>query len=885
MLGRHFPAKILLVLLLLGGLAAAAGPVGAQNPIPELFQPESGAAAAAGVNPLALRGRAAAMNLGLVDGAQRALAAGQPAPALGLGLFADTHLVARFERTEAARGGGYSLAGSIEGSPASEIHLSVTQGAFFASINTGQALYRISAPDGRHSQIIQLDPARFSPEEELVPTPSAAAPAQPAAQAGPSSVDDGSRIDVYVGYTTAAKNAAGGQATILSLINTAISETNTGYANSSVQQRVVLVGADEYAYNEAGFSWNATLDRWQDPNDSVFGPAHILREIHQADEMVLLVSDPAYCGMAYLMTTPSTSFASNAFALVNQDCATGYYSFAHEMGHNMGAHHNRQDAGGAGAYDYAYGFWIKNPANNDLYDWRTIMAYGAPSMFGATLRVNHWSNPNINYNGQPTGLDIADPASAYNALALNNTAPYVAQFRDGAAPAAPTGLRCTPLTAHSVRLDWNATGSDLWQFHIERASAAAEDWEEIANLPATEHSYTDAASVNGLRYRVLADNGNGRAVSNPITFSFAGPDNLAVTPLSPYTARLDWNNKSTLPNALVVQRALAGSTGWVPLASLPATAVSYTDASVPDEQGYQYQVVAFYSGGSVLSNTAALPAFPSAPAGLTLSGLAGGLVQLDWSLAAGTQESLVIERRPLNGVFSAVGSTTPGAFRYVDPTLPATGDFQYRVVARNARADRPSAVTTLPAAPTHLHPVYPGSANSIQLAWNDNSTVETGYTVEVSSNAGASWAVESNPAAGAGAYLDQTGSCNQTRLYRLRAVAAASQSAAIQTSGVTPPCQPLPGANAGSRTILLSWPAAGAGVTFNIYYFDAGSTFVLLTPTGLPANSTTYFIGRLQPRLGYIFRVEAVNAAGRITSNDIFVTTLKQDFLFPLFAR
>ncbi|OAD18620.1 protein containing DUF1566, partial [Candidatus Thiomargarita nelsonii] len=40
-----------------------------------------------------------------------------------------------------------------------------------------------------------------------------------------------------------------------------------------------------------------------------------------------------------------------------------------------------------------------------------------------------WSNPNVDYNGQPTGIIDTDPQSAFNTKSLNNTAFTVANFR------------------------------------------------------------------------------------------------------------------------------------------------------------------------------------------------------------------------------------------------------------------------------------------------------------------------------------------------------------------------------------------------------------------------------------------------------------------------
>jgi hypothetical protein len=119
------------------------------------------------------------------------------------------------------------------------------------------------------------------------------------------------------------------------------------------------------------------------------------------------------CGIGYLMSTVSTAFASAAFNVVDQMCAAGNLSLAHEMGHNEGLHHDAANAGGQGAFPYAYGY--QDPGGR----FRTVMAYGSAT------RVTNFSNPNVSYNGYATGVANA----ADNARALNNTAATVANFR------------------------------------------------------------------------------------------------------------------------------------------------------------------------------------------------------------------------------------------------------------------------------------------------------------------------------------------------------------------------------------------------------------------------------------------------------------------------
>ena len=68
---------------------------------------------------------------------------------------------------------------------------------------------------------------------------------------------------------------------------------------------------------------------------------HVMRDTYGADAAVLIVNNSGSCGIAYVMQGVNTSFASYAFAVVSRTCATGYYSFGHELGHVMGSGHDR----------------------------------------------------------------------------------------------------------------------------------------------------------------------------------------------------------------------------------------------------------------------------------------------------------------------------------------------------------------------------------------------------------------------------------------------------------------------------------------------------------------------------------------------------------------
>jgi hypothetical protein len=222
-------------------------------------------------------------------------------------------------------------------------------------------------------------------------------------------------------YTADARIAAGGTNAIVNLINQGISQTNQGYLNSGVNQRIRLVYSQEIVYNETGFDWNVTLDRLRIENDGYMDGVRNLRDTYKADTVVLLVEySMTYWGLAYKMTQPSNLFEEYAFALVTRRSVTQSYTFPHELGHNMGCAHDRANANEPGAYSYSYGYQAPNSS------FRTIMAYDCP---GGCTQVNYWSNPNRIYNGLPMGVAEGNPNAADNRKTLNNTAFTVANFR------------------------------------------------------------------------------------------------------------------------------------------------------------------------------------------------------------------------------------------------------------------------------------------------------------------------------------------------------------------------------------------------------------------------------------------------------------------------
>jgi hypothetical protein len=215
-------------------------------------------------------------------------------------------------------------------------------------------------------------------------------------------------IRVMVVATQAAATASGD---LTGLINLAITESNRGYTNSGVQITLQLAGLYTTTYAESG-SFSTDLSRFRGTSDGYMDNIHSLRNQNTADVAMIVLNNSSSCGLASAIGAT----ASTAFASVSRTCTTGYYSFAHEIGHLQSARHD--PANDPTNTPYAYGHGYQSPTKA----WRTVMAYNcSPSC----PRINYWSSPLRTYGGQAMGTTTRSD----NARALNNTRATIAGFR------------------------------------------------------------------------------------------------------------------------------------------------------------------------------------------------------------------------------------------------------------------------------------------------------------------------------------------------------------------------------------------------------------------------------------------------------------------------
>jgi len=240
-------------------------------------------------------------------------------------------------------------------------------------------------------------------------------------------------LDVLVVYTTFAMSQLGGESAAEAAIAAAMQELNLATTNSGVNTSFNLVHTQRVNYTESG-SARTDRDRLTDPSDGFLDNLHVARDLYGADIVSLIIGSGG-CGIAYIQEDPTFMDPQKGFNVVEDGCMTGNLTFTHEIGHNIGLRHDRYVDPNVTPCNHHHGYVNEEallPGSPSSSWWRTIMAYGnSCSIQGISCsRLPFWSNPDITFNGDPMGINIAQNNPANAAYGLNRTSCVASQFSE-----------------------------------------------------------------------------------------------------------------------------------------------------------------------------------------------------------------------------------------------------------------------------------------------------------------------------------------------------------------------------------------------------------------------------------------------------------------------
>lgn len=327
-----------------------------------------------------------------------------------LSIFGE-HRIATMEHSAGSHD-GWQWSGSLDGDEAQAVTLVLSEGRLAGRIDTADGVYEVRPHDVGLSQLIEVDVARLPPESEPLlpdlpePAPALDLPPQTA-------VSNNNRIDVLITYVPQVALELGGSANVRAAARGVVYGANESARKSGVKARFHLVGVRQstIAHNtNFGEMLVAVKDHaWTQQ----------LRNHYGADLVSLLVpSGGSSCGIGYVMDNPRPDFEGWAYQVTALGCATGNHTWTHEHGHNMGMHHDVDNASPTN-YAWSHGWFVDGV-------FRTIMAYSA-SCTGGCPRVGVFSSPLRGHQGYPTGT----LAGANNARVANDNLAIIRAFRTG----------------------------------------------------------------------------------------------------------------------------------------------------------------------------------------------------------------------------------------------------------------------------------------------------------------------------------------------------------------------------------------------------------------------------------------------------------------------
>lgn len=223
-------------------------------------------------------------------------------------------------------------------------------------------------------------------------------------------------LDVLILYTQDVENYYSDGDGVVSHANASFASANMAFENSEVAIRLRVRAIEKIDYQENSEDMDLDLD-YITESESI----GLLRDEVGADLVCLFrngsSSDAA--GVAWILVDVNGK-PSRGFSVTSAQSAISSFTFQHEIGHNLGGAHDRENTESGGLYPYSYGYRFRD--DND-FQRRTIMAYSPGN------EINYFSNPSVLYNQKPTGVASGEEA-ADNARGFNLIASIIGGYRN-----------------------------------------------------------------------------------------------------------------------------------------------------------------------------------------------------------------------------------------------------------------------------------------------------------------------------------------------------------------------------------------------------------------------------------------------------------------------
>jgi autotransporter-associated beta strand protein len=520
-----------------------------------------------------------------------------------------------------------------------------------------------------------------------------------------------------------------------------------------------------------------------------------------------------------------------------------------------------------------------------IVSWDPAIGATGYNVYRSTSSGGEGSTP---YQTDLTGTSFTDAQSTANPYYYTVQAIYssgggtisseVSASAEVAAPPAPSALTAAANGSDEIDLSWSAgtsAGGPTDQYIIERSTDGT-NFSEYDEVDGSQTAYQDTDVNDGATYyyEVCAANSVGNSASTSSANAYtplAAPDELEADAVSSTEIDLSWENNSATATGFIVQRSTNGG-AFATVGTISGnTTTSFDDTGLSPGTSYNYQVIATLgSAASAASDPDSALTFPASLSGLTATAASSSEVDLSWTDVTGAA-GYEIDQKDASGNWEEIDAVDSSADSYADTGLSDGTAYTYQVIPYNdsgeADGSNPSASATTPLiAPANVDAVAL-SSTSVEIVWDNQSSSETGFSVQPYSN-GSAIGSPANVAAGTTDYVFSSATANTAYDFAVEATNTAAGSSAASTSNlVTTPAAPLPGPQAATLTATSVTSSSATLVTSAV---PAGTLVVLeVEAPGVPnyqevtsgesyyGNPVTFNVGGLDSGDQYEFRVRS----------------------------
>ncbi|MFH1230934.1 MAG: fibronectin type III domain-containing protein [Planctomycetota bacterium] len=511
--------------------------------------------------------------------------------------------------------------------------------------------------------------------------------------------------------------------------------------------------------------------------------------------------------------------------------------------------------------------WTDNSGHEDGFKIERASAI-TPVTYSEIATVN--SNvTSYSDTGLVDGMTYFYRVRAYNSI-LGDT-DYTAEKSVTTPLNAPSALNVAVISASQINLTWTDNSNGEAGFGIERKTGAGGTYSHIATIGANVTAYSDTGLIDGATYyyRVMAYHDSAYSNEASTAILLNAPTNLVTNIPSPLQINLTWFDNSLNEDGFRIERSLDGVT-FTQLALVGSNIAAYSDTSVVGETTYYYRVRAYNAvGDSAYSNESYLTTAPNAPSSLNATAISATAITLTWTDNSNAETGFKIERKTgSGGTYAQITVVGVNGVTYTDNTLIGETTYYYRILAYNTNGNSDYSseafTTTILNAPSILTATAV-SSSQINLTWQDNSNVESGFKIERSLD-GVTFTQITTVGANNISYPNTGLAENTTYYYRIKSYNGNGDS---NYSDVVSALTPLNAPSSLNATVLsataitLAWTDnSNAETGFKIERkIGIGGIYTEITATGI-ANATSFTDTGLTINTTYYYRIRAYNSAG-----------------------